>query len=138
MLGIDIAKTKIGLQEKDDNTELRQFLKENSRQGDIDVDPATTPWCACFVNACEREAGNKGTGMQNARSFLDYGHIIPLAEIKYGDICVFPRANSSWQGHVTYFEKWDNGALICIGGNQADEVCEERFSPKSLLGIRRP
>ena len=138
MLGIDIAKTKLGLQERDDNKELKEFLRINAKQGDIAIDPATTPWCACFVNACEREVGNKGTGKPNARSFLDYGYVIPLAEIKYGDICIFPRNNSTWQGHVTYFEKWDNGMLICIGGNQADEVNRQKYNPKTLLGIRRP
>lgn len=138
MLGIDVAKTKLGLQENDDRKELMEFFRINARQGDILVDPSTTPWCACFVNACEREVGNKGTGMQNARSFLDYGSKVELDDIKFGDICIFPRPGSSWMGHVTYFEKLDNGVLVCIGGNQANEVCRERFSPQSLLGIRRP
>ena len=76
MRSIDVAKTMLGLQEKKDRVKLIDFFTKHSIRGDIVVDPSQTPWCACFVNACERAAGKKGTGLQNARSFLNYGEEI--------------------------------------------------------------
>lgn len=137
MLGIDVMKTMMDWNEDNQRDEIMEFLRKWALQGDIRLDPQTTPWCAAIWNGCERAAGNKGTGRVNARSGLDYGHIIPLAAIKYGDTCIFTRGTSSWQGHITYFEKWENGLLVCIGGNQSDKVCRSSYNPKFLLGIRR-
>lgn len=138
MLGIDVAVTMLGLQEESDTKELMEFFRKYANQGDICINPANTPWCAAFVNGCERKVGNKGTGMLNARSFLDYGTVVELVDAKRGDIAVFNFENSSWAGHVTYVDTPGTDVLVCLGGNQSDEVCRQRYPTSKLLGIRRP
>ena len=139
MRGFDVMLKALGLQEVKDRKQLISMFKSQSIRGDILVDPSTTPWCACIINYCEREAGKKGTGRQNARSFLEYGLKVLLKDAKEGDICIFKRGTSSWQGHVTYFVK-DNkdNTILCLGGNQADKVCYSNYRTDTLLGIRRP
>ncbi len=138
MLGIDISRKYLGLHEEKDNDKLRFLLKSGG--DDIAINPAKTPWCAAWINYCERAAGNKGTGMLNARSFLTYGKPVKdLKDAKEGDILVFKRGIASWQGHVTYYAGYDKSLGIkVLGGNQKDSVCEAYYSPGTLLGIRRP
>jgi uncharacterized protein (TIGR02594 family) len=139
MKGIDVALSYLGKQEKRDRKELISLFKKYARKGDIVIDPATTPWCAAFVNACERSIGNTGTGKLNARSFLHYGTVVDPKNAKEGDIIIFKRGSSTWQGHVAYFVKYDkkSGTVVCLGGNQADMVCYSHYATDRILGIRR-
>ncbi len=139
-LGIDIAEKYIGLEEVKNNLQLRQFFQKNSRNVDIDINPETTSWCAAFINACERTVGNKGTGKLNAQSFNIYGTEISSDNIQRGDILVFHFPfDSSWQGHVTYFDSKDaSGNLNCLGGNQDNSVKYSIYDKQYLKHIRRP
>src|ERR1041385_5402096 len=121
MRGIDVAKQYLGLQENRDVKKLIAFFKEEEMPA---LNPATTPWCAEFIGACERKAGNKGTGKLNARSYLDYGTPVNIEDAQEGDILIFSRGNNNWEGHVTYFVKIIDGDYVqCLGGNQQDMVC---------------
>jgi uncharacterized protein (TIGR02594 family) len=138
MKGIDVAYAMVGTTEFN-KTRLMNFFKERSIDNDILIDPTKLAWCAAFVNACEREAGNPGTGKLSARMFKTYGAEVNLEDIQHGDIVVFKRGKLPWQGHVTYFVKFGNPEkthLTCIGGNQNDMVCESSFNVKDLLFIR--
>ncbi len=138
MRGIEIAESKLGLQERKDKNILMDFFKQYAINNDIAIDPSTTPWCAAFVNACERAVGNKGTGRLNARSFMLYGNKVSLDQAKQGDIVIFARGNSSWQGHVAYLYTKTMTDLTVLGGNQSDKVCISVYSIEHLLSIRRP
>ncbi|HEY3526930.1 MAG TPA: TIGR02594 family protein [Nitrososphaeraceae archaeon] len=135
MTGIDKAYEYLGKQEIRDRKELMSFMKKYK----IYIDPKTTPWCAGFVNACERSVGKPGTGLLNARSFLKYGKVINRGLTRIGDILVFARGSNGWSGHVAYLLKWDdaNNRVLCLGGNQSDMVCKAWYSQDRLLGIRR-
>lgn len=138
-LGIDVATGYIGCNETDDKKELMDFFKANAQNNDIVMDPTTVSWCAAFVNACEREVGNKGTGHLNAQSFRTYGNPVDLDTIRRGDIIVlhFP-TTQDWQGHVTYYDSQDiHGNLKCLGGNQSNNVQYSYYSPKRIQAIRR-
>jgi uncharacterized protein (TIGR02594 family) len=139
MKGIDFAKACIGMTEQKDGQELMHMFREKSRKEDIVVNPAITPWCAAFVNWAERSSGKAGTGKLTARSFLTYGTPVKLDQAQEGDIVVFKRGNSSWEGHVTYFCCYDeeNKTIECLGGNQKDSVCYSAYPLSQLLGIRR-
>lgn len=139
MKGIDVAKKYLGLQEIRDRHVLKSFFVSEAIHNDIVIDPATTPWCAAFVNACERVAGRKGTGRLNARSFLKYGAPIDLNQAQEGDIVIFSRGSNGYSGHVTYFVAYEDSddTIICLGGNQADMVNKAKYSCGRLLGIRR-
>ncbi len=149
MIALDVAKKYLGLHEVKDNKALKEFLHKNSIDGDIAVDPAKTAWCACFVNACLRVVGIRGTGRQNARSFLTFGKLIydkkkglgKITDARPGDIIVFERgtgANRLWQGHVTFIDSVKLGGFTCVGGNQSDAVTSHFYArDNTILGIRR-
>lgn len=124
---ITLARTYIGLQEVRDKAKLIPLLG---------INPAETAWCAAFVNAIEKKCGRAGTGKLNARSFLKYGTVTKTPVI--GDIVVFKRGNSSWQGHVGYYMGEDANTIHVLGGNQGDSVCLKHYAKKDLLGYRRP
>jgi uncharacterized protein (TIGR02594 family) len=136
MRGIEVAEMYLGLKETAPKDRLK--LRELFKVAKIDLDPKTTPWCAAFVNGCEVKAGNKGTGRVNARSFIMYGTKVSLEQAREGDICVFSRGNSSWQGHVTYFVSHNGMEITVLGGNQRDCVCKSIYTTENLITIRRP
>jgi len=131
------AQPYIGLQERQDRTELREL---------VGVDPVRTEWCAAFVNAVLEIDGIPGSDTVSeypltARSFLMWGSRIEKQDIKRGDVVVFPRGNQGWQGHVGFYVETRimNGKeyWIILGGNQSNEVRYELFSPRKAIGIRR-
>ncbi len=140
MIPIDFAKSKVGLQEVRDNKALKALFKQYAVDGDILIDPATTPWCAAFMNVCLRAAGKPGNGRLNAQSFLAYGEPIKtLQSAQRGDLLIFARGGSTWQGHITFFDGIERPKVIrCLGGNQGDAVSYSFYGADRLLGIRRP
>jgi len=131
------AQPYIGLQERQDRTELREL---------VGVDPVRTEWCAAFVNAVLEIDGIPGSDTVSeypltARSFLLWGDRVEKQDIKRGDVVVFPRGNQGWQGHVGFYveTRLMNGKeyWIILGGNQSNEVRYELFSPRKAIGIRR-
>jgi len=140
MTGYEIAKSYLGYHENKNTSMLDNFIGQYlpAWKG---LHVNTTAWCAAFVNACERQAGKKGTGQLNARSFLNYGTTVDLLKAQPGDIVIFSRGGSSWQGHVAYYdglETSEGRTLIrTIGGNQSDSVSRGWYSTERLLGIRR-
>lgn len=140
MQGIDVARKYLGLQEIKDKKALMAFLKSQSIRGDIAIDPSITSWCAAFVNACERSVGKPGTGKLNAQSFRTYGDKVEIDDAEEGDIMVFHfPSDASWQGHVTYFVKYDdkNNLVDCLGGNQHNMVCYSNYIQDYITDIRR-
>ncbi|GAB1717048.1 MAG: hypothetical protein NTAFB05_20900 [Nitrobacter sp.] len=132
---LTLAKSYLGKYERD--PEARATLSSFfAKFGGIHLDPATTPWCAAFANAVLGASGIKGTGKANARSFLDWG--TPTDNPSEGDIVVFRRGNSSWQGHVAFFVGFDgDGNIKVLGGNQHDHVSITTMPRAALLGFRR-
>lgn len=132
----ELAKAEIGTVEwaKGDNPKVVAYFKDSGNPG---VKDDETAWCAAFVGAMLRRAGVKSTGALNARSYLDWGTPVDRKNAQPGDVVVFKRGNSSWQGHVAFFVK-DRGALIdVLGGNQSNAVNVKGYQSAALLGIRR-
>ena len=133
----DLAKAEVGTVEwaKGDNPKVVAYFKDSGNPGVMDDE---TAWCAAFVGAMLRRAGVKSTGALNARSYLDWGTPVDRKNAQPGDVVIFKRGNSSWQGHVAFFVK-DRGALIdVLGGNQSNAVNVKGYQSAALLGIRRP
>lgn len=131
----EIASSLIGKGEVPDRSTLMEFFKN----GGQNLDPATTAWCAAFVNSSLGAAGMQGTGKLNARSFLDWGN--PVDTPQKGDIAVFSRGNNpnGWQGHVGFFDSTNpDGTINVLGGNQGNGVSIAPYSADRLLGYRRP
>lgn len=131
-----LAKKYLGLHEVRDRSKLMELFKTHAG---FNIDPAATPWCAAFINAMERMAGNPGTGSLLARSFLNYGE--KVEEPQAGDIVVFKRGTQSWQGHVAYFSGFvnlsDQAHVRTLGGNQSNSVGYAIYPAAHALGYRR-
>ena len=127
-----IAGQKLGMNERDQNAALQEFM----RNGGQNLDPAVTAWCAAFVNASLAQAGLEGTGKLNARSFMDWGQA--TEQPNRGDLAVFSRGDpNGWQGHVGFFDGYgDDGRIRVLGGNQSDAVSKAYYDPSRLLGFR--
>lgn len=139
MLGIDVAKKYLGLHENKDTKKLDDFISQRvpAWKG---LHVNSTAWCAGFVGACEVEIGNTGTHRLNARSYEKYGSLATIPQ--RGDIVVFSRGGSSWQGHVAYvdgIERGGNGEKLVrtIGGNQSDSVSIGYYPMSRVLAFRR-
>lgn len=130
---LDIAAAQIGLNETDKKAALQDYLTT----GGANLDPATTAWCAAFVNASLQQAGVQGTGSNMARSFLKWG--TEVKEPQRGDLAVFSRGDPNGPfGHVGFFDGYNpDGTIRVLGGNQGDAVSIAAYSPDQLLGFRR-
>lgn len=128
-----IAETNLGMNERDQNAALQDFLKN----GGVNLDPATTAWCAAFVNATLKQGGLEGTGSNLARSFETWGEGVD--EPQRGDLAVFWRESlESGKGHVGFFDGYnEDGTIRVLGGNQGDSVSYSNYSPDQLIGFRR-
>ena len=128
-----VAESMVGKGEVPDRAILQEFLAN----GGENLDPATTAWCAAFVNAVLAKSGGQGTGKLNARSFMDWGQEVDQPQ--RGDVAVFSRGDADgWQGHVGFFDSYgDDGQIRVLGGNQGDSVNISGYDPSTLLGFRR-
>ncbi|HKO90621.1 MAG TPA: TIGR02594 family protein [Polyangiaceae bacterium] len=100
-----------------------------------------TAWCSSFANWCMKQAGMKGTGKPNARSWLQWGESLPVHSPVYGCVTVFSRPPKAWQGHVAFFVGMRNGAICVLGGNQgptSGAVCLKDYPLSRLMGFRWP
>lgn len=94
-------------------------------------------WCSSFVSWCLEMAGIKSTRSAAARSYLNFGKKVSLADAKIGDIVVFQRGSSSWQGHVGFYAGKQGSQILVLGGNQSNSVNITPYSTAKLLGVRR-
>jgi uncharacterized protein (TIGR02594 family) len=102
-----------------------------------DIDDDETPWCAAFIGAMLERSGIVSTRKLNARSYLAWGANVDKSP-KAGDIAIFKRGNSSWQGHVAFFLYEKDGRVHCLGGNQTNKVSIASYQKSVWLGYRRP
>lgn len=135
---VDTAQEYIGLQERQDRKVIREL---------VGVDPVHTEWCAAFVNAILEIDGIPSLNdidhpyPLTARGFLSWGESVSRNNIQRGDIVVFPRGRTGWQGHVGFYvetqivdgeEFW-----VILGGNQSNEVRYDLYPANRAIGIRR-
>ncbi len=128
-----IASQLLGRGEVPDQALIQDYLEN----GGVNLDPVETAWCAGFMNSTLAQAGQKGTGSNMARSFLDWGR--PVSDPQKGDVAVFKRGDPNGPyGHVGLFDGYNpDGSIRVLGGNQGDKVSVASFSKDDLLGFRR-
>ncbi len=136
---LTIALSQIGTTEipgKESNSKIDEYLKSVNIPGNDEI-----PWCAAFANWCLITADIPGTGLPNARSFLDYmrggGEDRNIVSPELGCLVIFSRGTQSWQGHVGFFLDYYKGMVRIIGGNQKNRVGINAYSVNRLLGYRR-
>lgn len=131
------AQADIGTYEVVGSNHNLKILNYFHSLGHKEITSDETPWCAAFIGYHLEKNGVTSTKALNARSYETFGTAVALKDAKPGDICVFKRGSSSWMGHVTFFLKYSNSVLYCIGGNQSDSVRVSSYSVNDLITIRR-
>ena len=137
MTPYDIARLHIGLKEMPGDKDHPDILAMYARVGHGWVEHDEVAWCAAFVGSCLEQAGERSTRSLTARSYLDWGVPVELPDAQTGDIVIFKRGNSSWQGHVGFLVETRGASIAVLGGNQKDAVSVSTYSREDLLGIRR-
>lgn len=117
-----------------DNPKIVAYFRD---AGFPEIDNDETAWCAAAMGAWLSRSGYKPSGKLTARSYLDWGDPVAVPDMKQGDILIFSRGSSTWQGHVTFLHR-DSGAFLeCLGGNQQNTVNIARYQKSKLIGVRR-
>lgn len=132
---IETALSQYGQKEivgAEDNPTIVSYAKES---GFMWVNNDETAWCAIFMNWVAMKAGYERTHLANARSWLKVGEKIEIPHV--GDVVIFKRGNSTWQGHVGFFIRVDGAYIYCLGGNQSNQVKISKYKKSDLLGYRR-
>ncbi|CUH59037.1 C40 family peptidase [Thalassobacter stenotrophicus] len=137
MTPFEIAQGYIGTTEGPGPEDNPAIIEMYASVGHDWVEHDAVAWCAAFVGHCLEKAGLRSTRRLNARSYLDWGIPIDLADAQPGDIVVFSRGSKSWQGHVGFFVKATGTMIEVLGGNQSDAVTIQRYAKSRLLGVRR-
>ena len=132
----ELAKSEVGTVEWKDghNPKVVAYFKD---AGHAWVKDDETAWCAAFVGAMLKRAGITGTGKLTARSYLDWGVPVDFPDAVAGDIAVFTRGKSTWQGHVAFYVRHDAHYVYVLGGNQSNAVNVSKYPISGLLGLRR-
>ena len=110
------------------------FRESGNRSATADEDA----WCSVFLSYCAKKAGASYTKKATAKSWLNVGERV--AEPVAGDIVIFWREDpDSWKGHVAIYLGKDaaTGKIVCLGGNQDDEVNIRMYDSNYVLGYRR-
>ena len=72
-----------------------------------------------------------------ARSWEKLDTNLNIADAKFGDLVVFKRAGSSWQGHVGFYCGHDAEEVIVLGGNQSNSVNYSNYKLSQLTAVIR-
>ena len=108
------------------------------KSGNPQVRDDETAWCAAFVGAVLAELGLPNTGRLNARSYLDWGAPVGMANAVPGDVVILWRGSpEGCQGHVAFLVGFDGDKVLLRGGNQGNRVSDRAYSAPRILGIRR-
>jgi uncharacterized protein (TIGR02594 family) len=136
MKAYELAKAEVGTVEwaEGSNPKVVAYYRD---AGHPEVKDDAVAWCAAFVGAMLKRAGMPNTGLLTARSYLKWGDGVNLDQARPGDVVVFKRGNSTWEGHVAFFVKQNGTNIEVLGGNQRDAVNISRYPVSQLLGIRR-
>jgi len=133
-----VARGYLGLKEWPGAKHNPAVVALFAKAGHAEIHDDETPWCAAFVGAVLAEAGARGTGALNARSYMKWGEAVDISDAKAGDVVVFWRGSrDGWQGHVAFFVGFKAGQIAVLGGNQGNAVSIAPYASARLLGVRR-
>ena len=132
------AGTYLGIEEIPGARHNPEIMAMFEASGHGWVEGDETPWCAAFVNMVLAQLGIPHTGKLNARSYLEWGVPVDLADALPGDIVVLWRGNpNGWEGHVAPLVRREGDRLLLRGGNQGNAVSDAWYPVNRVLGVRR-
>ncbi|TCP88914.1 uncharacterized protein (TIGR02594 family) [Rhizobium sp. PP-CC-2G-626] len=136
---VDLASTLVGANENRQGGQINSFLKA----GGVDIDAASTAWCAGFVNSSLERVGIKGTGSLTANSFQGWGSQVDLSSIVRGDVLLQSRGGGMGQqgGHVGFATGQSRMGtsgleLEMLSGNSGNSVANTWVSAMGLQARR--
>lgn len=133
---MELARAELGTKEVDGSGNNPRVVSYFADAGEPGVREDSVAWCSAFCGAMLKRAGMPNSGSLAARSYLKYG--TPVETPQVGDIVVFSRGNSTWEGHVGFYVGETDTAVKVLGGNQSNKVSIASYSKTRLLGYRRP
>ena len=103
------------------------------------------PWCSAFANYIAWLARAPRSKSLRARSWLQVGQEIELADAEPGDVIVLQRGKGEQPGpevldapgHVGFYAGVWREYIEVLGGNQSDTVKISLYPTERLLGVRR-
>jgi uncharacterized protein (TIGR02594 family) len=131
------ARKYFGIEEIEGNKHNKAILNFFKETGNGAIKTDEDAWCSVFVSYCAKEAGLNYSKKANAKSWLQQG--TATTNPKPGDIVVFWREDpDSWEGHVAIYLGRDESTneIICLGGNQDDQVCIRNYYTNRVIGYR--
>lgn len=135
---LEAAGAYLGLAEWPGAKQNPRIVEMFADVGHDNVQNDETPWCAAFVGAVLASLGLPHTGKLNARSYATYGAAVRTQAARPGDIVVLWRDSpESWQGHVAFFVRFDDGKVVLRGGNQGNAVTDQAYPMDRIVAIRR-
>jgi uncharacterized protein (TIGR02594 family) len=108
--------------------------------------PDETPWCSAFVNLICWLLALPRSKSAAARSWLNVGARIALADATPGfDVVILQRGEGpqpgpevlTAQGHVGFFAGWQDDRVLVLGGNQGDAVNISSYPKARVLAVQR-
>lgn len=141
----DIAKRFVGIKELPGMNSNSDFIMWCLRLVLPSAMNDETPWCSAFVNAICFILGLPMSRSAAARSWLNVGTPVDLADARVGfDVVIFKRGKDQpgpevidAPGHVAFFVKLEGATLLVLGGNQGDSISIARYPVSNVLGVRR-
>ena len=96
------------------------------------------PWCSAFTNyICWLLKVPRSKSLA-ARSWLNVGKPVTLAEAECGnDIVIFERPPNPAHGHVAFYSSQSDASVFVLGGNQNDTVNVTPYPSIRVIGVRR-
>jgi uncharacterized protein (TIGR02594 family) len=136
---LELARTELGQHEINGPKSNPEIIKFFNDAGHPEIHSEATAWCAAFVGAMLRRAGEEPTGSLLARSYLTWG--TALQKIEIGAIAVLWRGSpDSSEGHVGFVVDAGADFVKILGGNQGSlgQVSIETFPMSRVLSFRWP
>ena len=130
---IDVAFKQEGVHEikgKETNSDIAKWLKELKAWWTDDE----TAWCGTFVAWCLHQANVACPKLwMQALAYRTGG--TKLTKPAYGCVAIKERKGG---GHVCFVVGRDmkTGKLVCIGGNQSDQVCLALYNDSDFVEFR--
>lgn len=123
---LEVWETRLGISEIAGSKHNKIILQWAESVGWGSIKDDETPWCSISMCSAAQEAGlplPPHAQRPMARSWLTWGTPVNPASVKPGDVVIWPRGKSDWQGHVNCVaevKKLKTTVKVrCIGGNQS-------------------
>lgn len=131
------ARREIGVKERAGAAHHPRILEYHNATR-LHADADEVPWCSAFACWVMEQSGIASPRSAAARSWLKWGR--PLLLPQPGCVVVLerPTADHPGSGHVAFYVGQQDGKLLLLGGNQANQVCVRPYDQGRAIGYRWP